>query len=64
MSPYQNSNVEDQFSTNFDLGFSGINNLHPICPIRIKDFNGKNSKLCVSEKNNTASIELGNLTND
>ena len=41
MSPYQNSNVEDQFSTNFDLGFSGINNLHQFVQLVLKILMGK-----------------------
>ena len=41
---------------------SNINNLHPSCSIVLGDFNAKCSKLCASDKNNTAVIELDNIT--
>ena len=47
---------------NFDLLLSNINNLHPTCSIVLCGFNAKCSKWCASDKNNTAGIELDNIT--
>ena len=46
----------------FDLFLSNINNRHLTCSIVLGDFNAKCSKWCASDKNNTAGIELDNIT--
>ena len=61
-SPSQGHDKLERFRTNFDLLFSNINNLHPTCSIVLGDFNAKCSKWCASDKNNTAGIELDNIT--
>ena len=61
-SPSQNHDELERFCTNFDLLLSNINNLLPTCSIDLGDFNTKCSKWCASDKNNTAGIELDNIT--
>ena len=51
-----------RFCTNFDLLLSNINNLPATCLILLSNFNAKCSKWCASDKNNTAAIELDNIT--
>ena len=61
-SPSQNHDDLERFCTNFDLLLSNINNLHPTCSIVLGDFNAKCSKWCSSDRNNTAGVELDNIT--
>ena len=52
----------ERFWVNFDLLLSNINDLHPTCSIVLGDFNAKCSKWCASDRNNSAGIELDNIT--
>ena len=61
-SPSQSHDELERFCTNLDLLLSNINNLHPTSSIVLDDFNAKCSKWCASDKNNTAGIELDNIT--
>ena len=58
------SQVRDElecFCVNFDL-LPNITGLHPTCSIVLGDFNGKCSKWCASDRNNSAGIEVDNIT--
>ena len=52
----------ERFCANFDLLLSNINDLHPTCSIVLGNFNAKCSKWCASDRTNSASIELDNIT--
>ena len=60
--PSQSHDELERFCANFDLPFSNINDLHPTCSIVLGDFNAKCSKWRASGKNNSAGIELDNIT--
>ena len=61
-SPSQSYDELERFCANFDLPLSNINDLHPTCSIVLGNFNAKCSKLCASDKNNSAGIELDNIS--
>ena len=61
-SPSQSHDEFESFCANFDPFFSNINDLHPTCSIVLGDFNAKCSKWCASDRNNSAGIELDNIT--
>ena len=61
-SPSQSHDELERFCANFDLLLSNINDLHPTCSIVLGDFNAKCSKWCASDRNNSAGIELDNIT--
>ena len=61
-SPSQSHDELERFCANFDLLFSNINDLHPTCSIVLGDFNAKCLKWCASDGNNSAGIELDNIT--
>ena len=61
-SPSQNHDELERFCTNSDPFLSNIVNLYPTGSIVLGDFNTKCSKWCASDKNNTAGIELDNIT--
>ena len=61
-SPNLNHEELENFNSNLHLLLSNINDNHPICSIRIGDFNAKSSKCCNSDKSIRASEELDNIT--
>ena len=61
-SPNLNHEELENFNSNLHLLLSNINDNHPICSIRIGDFNAKSSKCCNSDKSIRASGELDNIT--
>ena len=61
-SPSQSYDELERFCANFDLLLSNINDLHPTCSVVLGDFNAKYSKWCASDRNNSAFIELDNIT--
>ena len=61
-SPSQSHDELERFCANFDLLLFYINELHPTCSIVLGDFNGKCSKWCASDRNNSAGIEVDNIT--
>ena len=61
-SPNLNHEELENFNSNLHLLLSNINDNHPICSIRIGDFNAKSSKCCNSNKSIRASEELDNIT--
>ena len=61
-SPSQTHDELECFCASFDLLLSNINDLHPTSSIVLGDFNAKCLKWCASDKNNSAGIELDNIT--
>ena len=61
-SPSQSHDELELFCTSFDLLLTNTNNGHPNCSIVLGGFSAKCSKWCHSDKNNTAGIELDNIT--
>ena len=62
LSPSQNPEELDTFSSNLDLLYSNIKDNHPTCTILIGEFNAKCSKWCSSGWGNNAGSELDNIT--
>ena len=60
-SPSQSHEELESFCSSLDSRLFYINNQHPACSIVIGDFNGKCSKWCTSDKDNTAGLELDSI---
>ena len=58
----QSHEVLESFCSSLDSLLSNINDQHPVCSIAIEDFNAKFSKWCTTDKDNTAGLELDNIT--
>ena len=61
-SPNLNHEELENFSSNFHLLLSNINDNHTTCSILIGDFNAKSSRCCNSDKSIRASEELDSIT--
>ena len=58
----QSHEVLESFWSSLDFLLSNINDQHPACSIAIMDFNATFSKWCTTDKDNTAGLELDNIT--
>ena len=61
-SPSQSHEELESFCSNLESLVSNINDQHPAFSIVIGDFNAKCSKWCTTDKDNTAGLELDNIT--